>query len=339
MIKFRVSSLAMGILALSALSACTFTRESLLTTSIHNTHSLKKNSGNENFTEPMQLMYALYSPPMNQSNNLQNFNAFTYTNPNSTQDALQAASITTSLLSGNPLKALTYGTLVQINKTVPSGAYRTNKLILMAPLEVDPDSSEETLQKSIGKTTDKLYIRSIQMIKEAYKDAGTPVEHVEVDPSLRLGYIPLIEPTYLLPKGQTYCPKHSESIDKMTDSELRYCSTIVFNFALVYLDNTDAKLALKGNFVAMSTPLPDLFPVDKLHTNQPYSYLYAPPIFYRISDVLSKLSGKQMDSLYQQGRFTLNPYIRNLNTGEYMYFNPKLSKLQKNKFSKIDEKS
>jgi len=336
--NFRTIALLGSVVGSLLLSGCTaMTREALIRTGSRDSVSLKHTYKDKSFSDPMQLMYSIsWAKPVH-GNNLDNFNAFKYTNPNATQDALQAGAIATSLLSGNPLSALTNATVIQINKSTPSQLYRQNLLITMVPISSDSSSPTEAIEKDAKISVTELYARTTKMIETAYAKNNSPVIMDVVDTDFKSGQDTRFEPHYLVPKNPSYCPQNIESIEQLNRSELKYCTTLVKKYVALAYNNDSVSLAINGNYAIMLTFLPDMFPIEYLSSEDKYTYLFVPSFFYRMSDIGRQLNGSMLAKLYKQGRFSLNPYVKNLKTGEYMYFNENVSKLQQNKFARVDE--
>jgi len=305
---------------------------------VRDIHSISYEYPNHSFSDPMQLLYAMKWVKPDRSNNIDNFNIFNFTNPNTTQNALQAASISNALAFGNPLQAITYGTLTQINKTVPDVFYRKNLLILMMPMTGNPDGDSMSFQEALSNDANSLHEMSIELIKQAYRRNGQSIAFDAEDIRSRSGVVASHKPHYLVPQGLPYCPKSIKSLSDLGNSELEYCAVLMRNYGHGITNNATVKLAPKGNFVLLVTSLPDMFPVKNLKSDSEFSYVYVPTFLYRQSDVANSMSGEELAANYENGSFSLNPYLRNIKTGEVMYFNSQLQALQNDQFQLIDEK-
>jgi len=336
-IKNTISLASVALMALT-MSACSITRESSMARHVYDVHSIVDDYPGRNFSDPMQLLYSIYWAEPDRSNNIDNFNIFNYTNPNATQNVLQAASISNALAFGNPLQALTYGTLAQINKTSPNSFYRQNLLILMMPLSGEPGGEASAFQKSISDDVDSLHRQSMEIIKSAYLQDDVSIAFDVEDLEFRSRVVSYNKPHYLIPDGLSYCPEAVTSLSDLNDSQLEYCAVLLRNYGSGFTNNTSVKLAPQGNFVSLVTRLPDMFPVENLNTDSDFSFVYVPTFLYRLSDVADNMSGEELVKYYDKGSFSLNPYMKNIKTGEVMYFNSQLQALQKDKFEVIDEK-
>lgn len=146
-------------------------------------------------------------------------------------------------------------------------------------------------------------------------------------------------PHYLIPQGLDYCDKSIDDFNDLSPNihDYELCGTLLLNAGDVYYNNTIVETLPKGNFMISSTWLPDNFPVELLKSNNPYAYVYVPPFMYMYTNVYKDFSTDKVIELSRKGRFSLNPYMKNINSGEIMYFNKNLAKYQADNKSLIDE--
>lgn len=284
---------------------------------------LDKQFPDTKFSEPTQIVStALFVPPV-RHNNLDSLNAFDYEDPNRVQNAAQVGVIVANI--GNPFAMFTHAMIIQMHKTAPGRTVRANQLITAIPFTGDFD-----------KDANALHEMNIAIIRNAYKANGTPVvfDHTVTGNTNGLARL---SPHYLIPKGLDYCDKSTEDFNDLTNHDYELCGTLLLNYGAVYYNNTSIEALPKGSFMISSTWLPDNFPVELLKSDNPYSYVYVPPFMYTYTNVYKDFSTDTIIELSHKGRFSLNPYVKNIHSGEIMYFNKDLSKYQSDSHTLIDE--
>ncbi|MBF9000317.1 hypothetical protein [Vibrio nitrifigilis] len=210
---------------------------------------------------------------------------------------------------------------------VPS--WRANQLIIAIPFSGDLEGD-----------ANRLHEKKVALIKAAYKANGTPVSY---DHPITASSFSQLSPHYLVPTGIPYCSdKKPTDFDKVSFSASggyydEVCATAVLKSGDVLVGNDDIKLLPQGDLMYSSTWLPDNFPIEYLKSDNPYTYLYVAPVELHVSNVYEHLSENQLLKAYESGRISLNPYMKDLKTGEIMYFNERLKAYQENSISLVDD--
>ena len=313
--------------ASSILTGCaSYDRVGIMQLTAKDLPTLTEQFPDQKFSEPSQIIYtATGVPPVFKQDNLDKLNAFDYTDPNKVQNAAQLGTVVTSM--GNPLAMVTNSMLIQMHKSQPTRLLRANQLITAIPFSGDFD-----------KDANALHEMNIAIISNAYAANGTPVEFDHLVDGNTNG-LQRFNPHYLIPKGLNYCDKSVEDFNDLNPNihDFELCGTLLLNAGDVYYNNTTVETLPKGNFMISSTWLPDNFPVELLKSNNPYAYVYVPPFMYMNTNVYKDFSTEKVIELSRKGRFSLNPYMKNINSGEIKYFNKNLDKYQADNNSLIDE--
>lgn len=325
----------LGLLA-TAVSGCTVTRTDAMQRYFHETKSIQDDYPNQSFSNAMQLIYSVERVPPEGVNNFDSFNAFDYPQDN-------GSNITSAALAfpKSPWLALDHLIIAQRNKGLP--LVKENILILMEPIHSSASTPKHQLNAEVIPVVDALTERARTIIKDAYKKSGTPVTLDIADTEHRSIYASWFSPYFLIPDGLDFCPQNVQSLKELTDSQLKYCSTQLTNRGFVNFENPKnthkIPYAINGNYAYKLVRLPDGFPIESLKSDDKFSFLFVPSFIYHQSDIGEALTKEMIIELAKEDRFSLNPFLKDLNTGEYMYFNPEVSKLQKDKYTRIDEEA
>ncbi|SHF97339.1 hypothetical protein [Vibrio gazogenes] len=325
-------------LASATLSGCTVTRMSAMQRHFHETNSLKDDYPSRSFSDAQQFIYSVERVQPTGVNDLDSFNAFEFVD----SDHLVANAVGASLaIPVSPWLALNNLIVSQNRKGTP--LLRESVLILMEPIKSNSNSPKEQLDADIEQTVDKLTLRAEKIVKDAYSRAGTPVALEEIDTNGRSGYASWYSPKFLVPNGVEYCPQNINSVSELSDSQIKYCTTILTNRGFVNFVNPENQysvpIAINDNYAYTLMRLPDGFPVESLKTESEYSFLFMPSFVYHKSNIADGLNSEMVIKLADEGRLSMNPLVKNINTGEYMYFNSDVSKYQKNKYERIDDEA
>ncbi|KLV03397.1 hypothetical protein ABT56_19965 [Photobacterium aquae] len=102
---------------------------------------------------------------------------------------------------------------------------------------------------------------------------------------------------------------------------------MVIGLGQLYLNNTnDSKFPL-GDFIAVHSALPSIFPIENLASTSKYDWIYQPSYTFFSGERrknLGILNEETFEDAYGKGRFDLNPKVTLLKSGETQYFNPKI---------------
>lgn len=324
-------------LVASSLSGCSVTRMSAMERHFHEAKSLEVDYPDETFSEAQQFMYSVERVAPTGVNNLDTFNAFESIKTNSFAANAAGASLA---IPRSPWLALNHLILAERRNGTP--LLRQNILILMDSIESNASTPSEQLSADVERTVDNLTIRAKNLIEDAYDKAGTPVKFVEPDTNRRSGYASWFSPTFYVPEGVDYCPQNISTVSELDNSQLKYCATILTNRGFVnFLNEKETNplsFSILGNYAYKLVRLPDGFPVDKLKSPDTHSFVFMPTFIYRKSDILNNLSQSKILELFEDGRISLNPLLKNIHSGEYMYFSKDLTKFQKSKYQRINDK-
>lgn len=339
MIKFSLpNKILLGGIAISvmALSGCSVNRMSAMQRNFHEEASLQNDFPSKTFSDAQQFIYSLERVKPVGVNDLDSFNAF----KSVTTDNFAANAVGASLaIPASPWLALNNFIVSQSRNGTP--LLRENVLVLMSPILSDKDTPKDILNNEIEEVIDRLTERGANMILDAYKKEGTPVNITEPDTNRRTGYASWFNPMIYVPDGVEYCPNGVKSVSELSDQQLKYCTTVVSNRGFVNFSNPKSKSAVPftvdGNYAYKLIRLPDGFPVESLSTNQDNAFLFMPSFIYRKSDILADIDQQTISKLAKEGRITLNPLLKNIHTNQYFYFNSEIAKYQTSMLERVNE--
>ncbi|WP_036799653.1 hypothetical protein [Photobacterium marinum] len=92
----------------------------------------------------------------------------------------------------------------------------------------------------------------------------------------------------------------------------------------MYKNNTNDTRFPLGDFVEVHSTLPAIFPIENLTSDSKYDWVYLPSFTFFTGKWIKNFEGFTEETLineYNKGRFSLNPNIRMLRSGEVYYFN------------------
>ncbi|PSW06067.1 hypothetical protein [Photobacterium lipolyticum] len=316
--------ISVGLALLSGCVSIPADRDGRMTALAKDARSLAADYPDAQYSEPMQLMYTIHGTKPERHNDLDGFNAFDYHDPNSVQSALQVGTVASTF--GNPFAMLTRTSLIEIMKTAPSKSLQSNRLVIMVPSS-----------GNIKADADKIYELKLAMIKRAYVRAGASSVSTHFVEGNTDG-LSSFSPAYLIPDGLKHCDLSNVNLDNIGGYQRKSCAAMILNGGSLYFNNSDDKLAPKGDFLVSSSWLPDNFPVEHLSTDSDFTYLYMPTVLWNQSGVYADIPAEDLSALYAKHRFSLNPLVKNLKSGEVMYFNQKLSNNQPSPTELVDEK-
>ncbi|MEF1336020.1 hypothetical protein REH81_04380 [Vibrio rotiferianus] len=333
---FSVVAMLSVTVSVSMLSGCSYNRVTANNTEYMETKSLSDDMAETGFSDAQQFLYSITRVKPEGSNNLDDFNAFQFTQ---TDPTLANAAGAALAIPQSPWLALNNFLVSQGRDQVTH--YRNNMLILLSPMKSTSSTPKEDFHAEVVGVADELTADAMTMIKGAYNLAGTPVDHVFADVEQRSGHFSWFSPEFIIPSNVDYCPSDIESLDALGDSELEYCSTALTNRLFVNFNNPANKhavpLAINGSYGYKIIYLPDGFPVEFLKSDNPNSYVFMPSFMYHKSNILSKMDKNAVLDMAREGRISLNPLLKNIHTGEYHYFNDEIKSYQESPLIRIDE--
>lgn len=322
--------------ATSMISGCSYNRVTANSHQYMDTKSLLDDVPDTSYSEAQQFLYSTMRVKPEGSNNLDEFNAFRFSQTDSTLANAAGAALA---VPQSPWLALNNFLVSQGRHQVT--VYRHNMLILMSPMQSTPSTPKEEFHKEVVTVADKLTENAMTIIKDAYNLSGTPVKHVFDDVDSRSGYFSYFSPQFIIPSNVEYCPSEVTSLEDLGDSNLEYCATALSNRLLVNFINPENKhevpLAIEGSYGYKIFNLPDGFPIESLKSVNPNAYVFMPSFIFHESDILSKLDKNTLLDMSKQGRISLNPFLKNIHTGEYHYFNKEIRSYQESPMVRIDE--
>lgn len=284
----------------------------------------------KSLSEEMQFMYYIGNSDVKpiKANDLDNF-AKDY-NPHAVSDAsLVGASVITLLGGANIFQLGTFGLGNLGGRVDMNNQYKENKIIVLVPTDnLTNDQIKAKVAASVAKTT--------SAVKKAIEDDGRKFfedKYLSDDNTLNTAYFISYNQNDKTPE----CAIQGElnSYGRVGDNV--FCSSSLGMSRAQYRTELDNSYLPKSNFITYSVVLEPGFPVKNLTTDSNYSYLYMAPFSQYLDYRLKAFNrtDKQWTDIYEQGRLSMFPYVKNLKNGDINYFNKKLSGLQKNKKTPI----
>ncbi|KJG01874.1 hypothetical protein [Photobacterium angustum] len=284
----------------------------------------------KSLSEEMQFMYYIGNSDVKpiKANDLDNF-AKDY-NPHSVSDAsLVGASVITLLGGANIFQLGTFGLGNLGGRVDMNNQYKENKIIVLVPTaNLTNDQIKAKVAASVAKTT--------SAVKKAIEDDGHKFfedKYLSDDKSLDVAYFISYNKDNQTP--DCVSQGNTNSFGRVGTNGL--CSSALAMLHSGYRTQLSNKYLPKSNFIAYSVVLEPGFPVENLTAESNYSYLYMAPFAQYLDYRLKAFNrtDKQWTDIYEQGRLSMFPYIKNLKTGDINYFNKKLTTLQKDKKTPI----
>ncbi|PSW96291.1 hypothetical protein C0W38_17475 [Photobacterium angustum] len=283
----------------------------------------------KSLSQEMQFMYYIGNSDVKpiKANDLDNF-AKDY-NPHSVSDAsLVGASVITLLGGANIFQLGTFGLGNLGGRVDMNNQYKENKIIVLVPTaNLTNDQIKAKVAASVAKTT--------SAVKKAIEDDGRKFiedKYLSDDKTLSEAYFLSYDKDNDVPD----CAIRGE-VNSLGRVGGGFCSSSVQMLRSQYRTTFNNSYLPNSNFIAYSVVLVPGFPIDKLKINNDYSYLYMAPfseyLDYRVKAY--NRTDEQWKDIYEQGRLSMFPYIKNLKTGDINYFNKKLTTLQKDKKTPI----
>lgn len=334
--NYSVITMLSVTLSISMLSGCSYNRVTANNSEYLETKSLLDDVPETSYSEAQQFLYSITRVKPEGSNNLDEFNAFQFSQTDSTLANAAGAALA---IPQSPWLALNNFLVSQGRNQVTH--YRNNMLILMAPMKSTSSTPKEEFHEEVVTVADELTENAMAIVKEAYSLSGTPANHIFDDVEQRSGHFSWFNPQFIIPSNVDYCPSDVSSLEELGDSPLEYCATVLTNRLFVNFINPANKhevpLAIEGSYGYKIIYLPDGFPIESLKSVNPNAYVFMPSFIFHESDILSKLDKNTLLDMAKQGRISLNPLLKNIHTGEYHYFNKEIRSYQGSPMVRIDE--
>ncbi|MCG3863784.1 MULTISPECIES: hypothetical protein [unclassified Photobacterium] len=277
----------------------------------------------KSLSDEMQFMYYIGNPDVKpiKANDLDKFGK-DY-NPHAVSDAsLIGASVITLLGGANIFQLGMFGLGNLGGRVDMDNQYKENKIFVLVPTDnLTNDQIKTKVATSVAKTT--------SAVKKAIEDDGLKFvedKYLSGDKSLDVAY-------FLSHNKDNYVPDCADpgTLNSFGRVGGGFCSSSIEMLRSQYRTTFNNSYLPNSNFIAYSVTLVPGFPIDKLKTNNDYSYLYMAPfskyLDYRIKSY--NRTDEQWKAIYEKGRLSMFPYIKNLKTGDINYFNKKLTTLQK----------
>ncbi|MDO6497923.1 hypothetical protein [Photobacterium sanguinicancri] len=264
----------------------------------------------EDYSKPTRFLYPQkWAKPSGKNNNL---DGYLYdVDPNKNVDRLQMLTLASGVKYANPF-GMAMNLLMQetyrgsIDATLGEQTLYT---VTKFDKKKDWDEQANAVMNMANKT-----VMAVHGNKAVLSNNG--VEHL------------LLNATEIRNPDNVFCQKN----------EYFLCNALNVRIPMVLLDNDNyIPMVPQGDYITAQTYLPIGFPIEKLtsiNVEGVTQFLYVPPIKENKTTSFWKEENlKYVSEWYKQDRISINPYLKNLNTKEVMYFNPKISAKQKDKYS------
>lgn len=267
----------------------------------------------EDFSEPTRFLYPLkWIEPKRTTNNLDVF--YYDVDQNKLKIAGQAATLAIGAIGHvNPLD-------IGLSLLTQQGAKTTYHSVLgdqylYTVVKVDKSKDLDAQAQVVNKM-------AIDTVASVYGDSAK-TEYVPTGTNFYL-----VEGTKVYDPNYVFCKQGVESL----------CRTFTSRIPMLTRDNDGyIPMAPTGDYMTAVTLLPIGFPIDKLKfigNPSVEQYLYVPAIKLNENrDLWKQENLAYFKEWYQEERVSVNPYLKRLSDGKVMYFNPKITALQKDDYS------
>lgn len=286
----------------------------------------------KSLSQEMQFMYYIGNSDVKpiKANDLDNF-AKDY-NPHAVSDAsLVGASVITLLGGANIFQLGTFGLGNLGGRVDMDMRFKENKIIKLIPVKenLTKDEFDTIYNNSIKETTAVIKAALAEESKTLVKDV-----YFDNDNVIQTSFFIAANEQKQTPDCST---KEVNEYGRIGGNG--FCSSSLFSMFSKFRTNLDLnnQYLPKGAFIVYEVTLDPGFPVENLKFDSEYSYLYMAP-FSKYLDYRIKAynrTDEQWKDIYEQGRLSMFPYIKNLKNGDINYFNKKLTSLQKDKKTPI----